>query len=164
MVYGPTGAYLVCDVLVMYGPTGAYLVHDVLVVYGPTGAYLVHDVLVVYGPMGAYLVHDVLVVYGLQYLCFNGSMQVRIHELKHKVDVLVVVRFNHVQQLNYIPMRGEGLVGVCVCTWTVCCAVNYCAIYGRHVDRAKLNYLSFVESTADMNCFQTQTNVEGLFH
>ena len=83
-------------------------------VYGPTGAYLVHDVLVVYGPTGAYLVHDVLMVYGLQYLCFNGSMQVRIHELKHKVDVLVIVRFNHVQQLNYIHMRREGLVCVCV--------------------------------------------------
>ena len=69
----------------------------------------------VYGPTGAYLVHDVLVVYGLQYLCFNGSMQVRIHELKHEVDVLVVVRFNHVQQLNYILMRGEGLMCVCVC-------------------------------------------------
>ena len=90
-------------------------------VYGPMGTYLVHDVLVVYGPMGAYLVHDVLVVYGLQNLCFNGSMQVCIHELKHEVDVLIVVCFNHVQQLNYILMRGEGLVFVCVCVCVYVC-------------------------------------------
>ena len=41
-----------------------------------------------------------------------------------------------------------------------CCAVNHYTIYGRRVDKAKLNLsLSFVESTADINCLSlTQTN------
>ena len=82
-------------------------------------------VLVVYGPMGAYLVHDVLVVYGLQYLCLNGSVQVNVHELKHEVDVLVIVRLYHIQQLNYILMGGESLVCVCVCV-CACACVRVC--------------------------------------
>ena len=36
-------------------------------------------------------------------------MKVRVHELKHKINVLIIASLDDIQQLDYILVAGEGL-------------------------------------------------------
>ena len=57
----------------------------------------------------AYLIHNILDVDWLQYLGFNHSMQISVHELKHQVDVLVIASSDDIQQLYHVLVRGKLL-------------------------------------------------------
>ena len=63
-----------------------------------------------------YLVHDVLLVDGQKEVGFDHRMEVRVHELKHEVDVLVVARLDHVEKFDDVFVRRKRLDRIlCMC-------------------------------------------------
>lgn len=51
------------------------------------------------------LVHDVSIMQILEDLLADGIVEICFHELKHQVEVLVVVGTDHVVQLDYVRVR-----------------------------------------------------------
>ena len=45
----------------------------------------------------------------LQNIRPNNSMQISLHEIKHQIDILVVLRFYQVQQFDYVRMSIQLL-------------------------------------------------------
>lgn len=48
------------------------------------------------------LMHDEAVVNIFEYLLADGVVQVGLHELENQIEIFVVVRTHHVQQLDYV--------------------------------------------------------------
>jgi hypothetical protein len=56
-----------------------------------------------------YLVDDVLLVDILEDVCANHSVQIRVHEVEHQVDVAVIFSAHHILESDDVFVAGEFL-------------------------------------------------------